>query len=309
MVNLDIGSVLSFVCLASTNYHGRLLYATLGPMVVLAALASVFAVAKRRNRDSEEAVCVVRRKHLSIAIFILFLVYSSASQTIFQAFACDRLDDGTSYLIADYSLNCETTEHRIFMAYAAVMIAVYPLGIPAFFSWWLLNNREILVERLRHSGYSDEMMAFRDLWDPYKPRMFFYDIVEYVRRCTLTGVAVFIYPRSSAQVAIVLLLAVAFSLLCEMLSPFRRKTDRWLYRVGNWITVLSLYLALLLEVGIWTRESSNLMAFVAILISAHIGLIVAVIWLWLLWANKYRAAFHRRIGPPVRHVSVLRTCR
>ena len=43
---------------------------------------------------------------LSRWFYILFLVYPGASSAIFQAFICDRLEDGTPTLRVDYSITC-----------------------------------------------------------------------------------------------------------------------------------------------------------------------------------------------------------
>eukprot|EP00903_Cladosiphon_okamuranus_P006342 g6212.t1 len=58
--------------------------ATIAPAVVLAALGATFLVARRRNAGSALAVRAVRHKHLSAALFVLFLVYSLVSFTVVQ---------------------------------------------------------------------------------------------------------------------------------------------------------------------------------------------------------------------------------
>lgn len=288
-VNLNVGFILSFACVLNTNYHDRLLCATLGPIAALAALAGVYTIAEKKNHRSPAAMRTVKREHLSIALFIVFLVYSSVSHIIFQAFMCETLDDGVNYLRADYSLTCTTRKHRAFMVYAAVMVLVYPVGIPATFSWWLFRNRDALANRSSDEEGSDEVQALRDLWDPYKPNRFYYEIVEYARRISLTGLSVFVYPSSAAQVAIVLLLAVAFALISEVLSPFCLPAEAWLYRVGTYTVFLSMYLALLLKVDVSDEDSRSQTVFAGLLIVAHAGIMLAVVLQSLLWLTENRA--------------------
>lgn len=286
-VDLNIGFILSFACVVPTNFYDRLLFATLGPAVILAAVALVYLIATRRRLRSPSALRTVQRRHLSVALLVMFWVYSSVSHTIFQTFACDRLDDGVSYLRADYSLVCFTSKHRSFEVYAAVMALVYPLGVPITFLWWLLQNRKLLSKRpAKAEALDDDVEVFRDLWEPYRPRCFFYEIVEYARRSLLTGLSVFIFPGSSAQIAIVLLLATAFSLLFEMLSPFRRWTDAWLYRAGNCVIFLSMYLALLLKVDVSKEENQSQVVFAGLLIAGHVVLVLAVILQSLFWVTE-----------------------
>lgn len=278
VVNMNIGFLLSLACIVSTDYHERLLFATLGPIGILSGMAVLYVVAMKRNAHSLAASRVVKRKFLSLTLFIVFFVHSSVSHTIFQAFMCEAMDDGKTYLMADYTLECTTNRHRGFMAYAALMVIVYPIGIPASFSWWLLRNRHTLSIQTDSSSYSGGLLALKDLWDPYKPHRFYFEIIEYARRIALTGLSVFIYPGSSAQVAIVLLLSVAFALLSEALSPFRNARDAWLYRVGSCITYLSMYLALLLKVDVSDEDSKSQVVFSGVLIVAHVCLMLAIVW-------------------------------
>ena len=88
------------------NFYDRLLGTTLGPLVVIGLLGMTYTIALRRNRDSDTARQTVRQKHASIALLMIFFVYSNVSSVIFQTFSCDGLDDGKSYLRADYSIEC-----------------------------------------------------------------------------------------------------------------------------------------------------------------------------------------------------------
>lgn len=82
-------------------------------------------------------------------------------------------------------------------------------------------------------------------------------MVECFRRVALTGLAVFIYPDSSAQLAIVLLLATFFMVLSEVLSPFARSLEMWLYRAGHYVIFASMYLALLLRVDVSNERAQS----------------------------------------------------
>ena len=61
---------------------------------------------------------------------ILYLMYPTASITIFSAFICDELEDGTPMLRADYSFTCWKDEHWGVVFYAIAMMFVYPFGTP-----------------------------------------------------------------------------------------------------------------------------------------------------------------------------------
>ena len=63
---------------------------------------------------------------------------------IFSTFICEDIDDGQSYLRADYAINCASTEHIVAMAYASVMLLIFPLGVPLLYTWIMYNKRSFL---------------------------------------------------------------------------------------------------------------------------------------------------------------------
>ncbi|CAM9726665.1 unnamed protein product, partial [Hapterophycus canaliculatus] len=143
-LNFDIGWLLSAGCFVQLDFHGRLITSTVGPIAALAVVGLTYAVGWHRNRSSPEAVQKVRLKHISAALWITFLIYSSVSSSIFQTFSCETLADGKTYLRADYSIECDSSKHHAMRVYAAVMIFVYPLGIPLIYVALLFWGRDAL---------------------------------------------------------------------------------------------------------------------------------------------------------------------
>ncbi|CAN0364157.1 unnamed protein product [Ascophyllum nodosum] len=214
VVNLDLWSILALSCVVKTNFYARLLWATIAPVTVLGALAITYRIALLRNGHSIHAKRIARNKHLAVGLFLLFMVYSSVSYTIFQTFVCDSLDSGATYLRVDYELACWSRIHIAYMTYAGIMILVYPVGIPAVFAWALFTNRDgikSVAETTDTSLAPPESEAIKALWAPYKRSRYYYEVIDCGRRIALTGLAVFISPGSTAQVAIQALLAVIFS--------------------------------------------------------------------------------------------------
>lgn len=274
LVKFDIGSIMSSSCLVSTDFYHRLVISTVAPLVTLLACVGSYAIATTRNRNSRTAGPIVKHKHLSVGLFIVFFVYSSVSFTIFQTFVCDPLDDGSAYLRADYSITCYTGVHTAYLAYASVMVCVYPVGIPAFFAWWLVRNRQELESPGRETV--PQLQSYRCLWAAYKPSSYYYEVVECGRRIVLTGAAVFILPDSPEQVAFVLFFAVVFMFVSESISPFESKTDMWLYRWGNGIILASMYVALLIKADLADKESQGSSAITALLIAANVFMVFTV---------------------------------
>ena len=263
-------------CFLDINFHDRLLWTTIAPIATMGLLGVTYAIAVHANRGSPEiALRNARHKHVSAALLVTFLVYSSASSVVFQMFACDDLDDGKRYLRADYTIECDSRMHRMLQVYASFMIVLYPVGIPALYTGILLKNRKLL----QHKEDREDSLVVRstaDLWKPYKPQAFFYEVVECARRILLAGVVVFIYPNTAAQIAVTLAIAVVFVFVSEGMAPYESQWDAWISRIGHAVVFASMYLALLLKVDVSGENSSSQTTFEAILVGAHGCMVLAV---------------------------------
>lgn len=105
--------MLSAECVFEVDFHDSLIVITVGPLICVAILGVTYLVGTKRNGEcDEEAVPVARRKHLSAFLLLTFMVYSTVSSTLFQMYACDKLDSGETYLRADYRIECDSSKHR-----------------------------------------------------------------------------------------------------------------------------------------------------------------------------------------------------
>lgn len=158
------------------------------------------------------------------------------------------------------------------------MIVVYPIGIPAVFAWLLFSTRDALAKVSAGDRLAlERAQPIRDLWEPYKARVYYFEVVECGRRIILTGLGAFLFPGSSAQVALEVVFAAVFIAVSEMLSPFVDPLDAWLYRSGTWVVFFSMYLALLLKVDVSDEDSQSQQVFAKILIAANVGLVLLVL--------------------------------
>jgi hypothetical protein len=82
---------------------------------------------------------------------LLLLVYPRMCAAIFAAFNCEEFDVGKGmpklrYLHEDLSIDCNSPEHRAHQGYALVMIAIYPVGVPAVLAVLLWRARKPMRE-------------------------------------------------------------------------------------------------------------------------------------------------------------------
>lgn len=275
--NLNLGWVLSAGCLVNTDFVFDLLVCTIGPLIVAFLVLVLYKVTRKRCPvEDGEARIRLYNSHGAILFCVSVVVYPTASSIVFQSFACDDLDTGKSYLRADHSLECYTAKHKIIMAYAGIMIVVYPFGIPFFYALILYRHRGTLksVERREAAG---GIAVFRDLWKPYKPDMFWYEVLECVRRIVLSGIVVFIFPNTAGQVATTFLFAFAFFVVMLVFNPYMNKWDTWLARLGHAIVNMSMFMALLQKVDISEDERFSQDVFAGILVTANCVMILTVV--------------------------------
>lgn len=281
-VNFDLSWIWSMTCVLDVGFHGRLVIATVGPIVCVVILGATYVFARRRiPRTDTTTLREIRQKHVSALVWLAFLVYSSASSLVFQTFACDRLDDeelenGRTYLRADYRIDCDSSRHKAFEVYAAFMILMYPMGVPLFFAYLLLPNRDVLtVEETRADD--ERVTSSSSLWMPYRPGCFFYELVECAKRVLLTGVVVFIFPNTAPQIAIALMIALVFAFVTANAAPYSSKWDGWVSRAGDAVVITSLYLALLLRVSVVDERKSSQDVFGGVLVAAHVCMVTAIL--------------------------------
>lgn len=301
LVNLDLGWVLQAECLINVTFHQRLILSTVGPLLGLAVIGAAYAVARRRHLCSEgplswTPLTAVNQKYLSMVLLLTFVVYSSVSSVLFQTFSCDPLDDGYRYLRADYRIRCDSPTHRALQVYAGCMILLYTAGIPVFYATLLLKRHKVLMDvGLRDMDPTARSMS--TLWNLYKPRRFYYELVECARRVLLAGVVVFMYPDTVAQVGIALMIAASFMVLCDVLAPYESVWDAWVSRLGHVIVFSSIYLALLLRIDVSNERLASQKAYEAILVAAHVVMVVIVLVQAMVMSLNW---FRRKIRPGVK---------
>ncbi|CAM9207691.1 unnamed protein product [Laminaria digitata] len=296
--NFDLSWVLSAGCAIDADFHDRLLMSTIGPIIALLFLGGTYAAATRINRGEAEPLQVIWNRHVSMVLLLTFFVYSSVSSTLFKTFACEKLEDGKNYLRADYRLECDSSKHKAFQVYAGFMIVVYTVGIPAFYGVLLFRDREVLRRGRADLGEAARVTLTSDLWRPYKPSVFYYEVIECARRVLLAGVVVFIYPNTAAQIAITLLMAFVFVVVSEGLAPYASRWDTWLSRMGHAVVYVSMYVALLLKVDVSDERAGSQKVFEAVLVAAHACMILVVVMETVVLACALRV--QQRDGPSLR---------
>jgi multisubunit Na+/H+ antiporter MnhG subunit len=303
--NLNLGWLLSLGCLTQANFYEKLLITTLGPFAVAAALVVTYAtvttytsqrmVVPARTARLEKALA----RHYLVFLAMTFLIYSTVSTTVFQTFACDSVDDSaismTSYLRADYSIECGTLEHKAYKVYAGFMVIIYPLGIPALYAWLLWSKRHKLSDNNDESSVhmiskhdDNTLRSTRFLWKSYTARMYYWEVIECLRRLLLTGAVVFIAPGTAAQAAVACVLAMFSIVVALYCRPHAETLDGQIYTVGAMIIFLSMFLSLAMKTDVSHETDYSQHVFAVVLVVLNVVMaMTAVVQMVLVGRRAY----------------------
>jgi hypothetical protein len=163
--NIDL-ALLPLNCIVDSNFHDRLIVTTVAPIVFVVVVVLFWAIQRqvllsKKDNDGNlsRALHSLTAKSIRVSIIFLYTVFPIVSTTIFQAFIFDqRLGDGSSYLVADYTIQRDDPTHQAFMTYASVMAVLYCFGIPAA-SFYALYVKRHAIQKLQLASEDGEAAA------------------------------------------------------------------------------------------------------------------------------------------------------
>ena len=93
----------------------------------------------------------------------------------------------------------------------------------------------------------------------------------------LAGIMVFIYPKTSAQIAVTLATAFMFALISDGLDPYESQWDGWVARIGHVMVVLTMFVALLTKVVVLRESTQSQAIFAVIQLTAHTVIVLTAV--------------------------------
>ena len=160
--SLDVFAVMPLGCTIDFNHDDYLLMRTLIPLGLLAisfryrwrlmGLAQQARGGEQREggaaRDANESLA---DQLLTFNFILVYLLFPSTSANIFATFQCETLDDPAQsrFLRIDFSVDCDSAYHQSMMAFASIMVLVYPIGVPALYFYLLFYRHGPQLQLLR----------------------------------------------------------------------------------------------------------------------------------------------------------------
>jgi hypothetical protein len=141
------------------------------------------------------------------------------------------------YLPADLTLSCTSNRYYFGVKYAKCMICLYPIGIPAFYLTLMYINKHrimmngnhaVLVDANEHIDTTEQihqanLVPIQFLFESYKPKYWYFEIIETFRRLLFTGFLTLMYPGSTKQLVMGFFFSVGSIMLYSSLCPYADK--------------------------------------------------------------------------------------
>jgi len=235
-----IDGVLGLECLGLDDFHTKwLTQVVLFPLGLTAMALGVFEVERRRS-SSDTA-----RKHLAGNVFfIVFVCYPRVCQVSFNAWICRRVLPDLRILVADDRVACENGTHVIYQALSLFVLVLVALGVPVAAMIVLYRERnaqptvaeslklraaEALAITLEEAEFAVNEIrlgsSYGFLVDAFKPKFFYWESMDMLRKFSLLGLILFFERGSVNQIAVSLIISFFFMAAHLIAQPYKLASD------------------------------------------------------------------------------------
>jgi hypothetical protein len=206
--------------------------------------------------------------------YVALFAYPFISTACVSVFMCREVA-GTSYLIADYRVQCHTTGWYVSVVWSALLVVIYIVGLPCAIVFVLGSPglRESLS--FVSDGYRDGGIQ------PY------WEVLEMLRKLCLSSVVLAFEKGSALQISAATIVSVFFLVLHVSFEPFERASDNRLQTLALSSLFGTYFLGILLQVK---ASSSQNKAFAGLL--TVMSFVVAIVAL----SNTLLRIYHSARG-------------
>jgi len=175
-------------------------------------------------------------------LWLLFFAYPLVTNVAFAAFPCYELDSG-SWLRADVAIECGSAAHAEAKLLALVAIILYPIGLPLISFILLLQAREAIHGK--EATPLSKAIAF--LWREFKPELWWWEVVELLKRVVLVGLMQLVWYGEVLQVLLGTLLAMSFLLFQLAASPYADPSLNLVASISSYCLVVFFFMCIALK--------------------------------------------------------------
>ena len=214
----------------------------------------------------------------NIAMTVLLLLHTPVSKKVFQYFDCDIIGAGDwskSFLRVDYSIPCMVggsmlPSYALFLPIVLLVLSSFTIFLPAFLSYSLVHNRNDLYKPMI-------ILRFGWLYDRMRRGAEYWEIVEIIRKMTLTGLIVFFPRNPTIRACCCVFVCVIFTAALNYQKPHKNPLVFWVEQICYIVALLIYVIAMVFEAGLDVK-SAQLIGdlFIAIFGVMFVGFIVAI---------------------------------
>ena len=167
--------------------------------------------------------------------------YPSLTNKVFEIFLCRDLGPDTypRYILhTDYDIDCDETA-ILRWTLGPALVLLWPIGVPTVLFYLMFRVRANII-----AGDEDATGMFNFLIGDFKPKYWFWEVVELFRKLLLTGILSLVGRGSIAQAALGTVISFAFFALHLRLLPYKSTT----LNVTKAVSEIQMFAVLLLSV-------------------------------------------------------------
>ena len=284
-LNVDIFSLPGVGCLLSQGHRSVFWSFTITPLLVLGGMAMAY----RRGTWT-------RTKFYNTTVALLFLVYPRVTSVVLSTFSCEEMANGSSFLKADYSVECDGAYKAVYFTAGAVFFCVYCIGVPLLFFGLLQMYRGELYNPITNKPLPRARDEVGSLYVAFEPEAYWWEIVEMLRKLVLCGLLQYIEPGSALQIAVALTISVVYGFFAAFASPFVDDMDDNVNGLCNLMVVGLGIFALLMKAGFadtpgYGEDTAGI--FLIVIVYGSCGAVVAAIMYQMLF-SRMMAKFRKK---------------
>ena len=231
-------------------------------------------ITRRPNlEDGEKSRKISETKELVYRnlFFVLYVTYLSTftKTAAVMPLACHKLCQDekeelcNKYLKADYSVQCQGPKYQYFLIGAYISTA-YIVALPAtsFIALWkqrklISAGRDAKTTQHLGGGSREMITGMRFLFENYKPRSWYWELVEMSRKVILTSGLILVGQESRSYIGLALVIAGMYGILFCWIRPIQDEFDNRLMSASLAVTVFNLAVGAVSRIPAENVEASN----------------------------------------------------
>lgn len=204
ILSMNFSQEFGVSCTTAYDYYDVLVVTTVLPLVVTGLIWATYAFHVWIVQLGTEHRVVTKAIYFYVFLFFTYLIFPGVTTIIFRSFGCDNVDpddvdssEDNYYLRSDYSISCSSDRYVFGVTWAAAMLLLYPLGIPALYLYLLytaryaISHRDDATESTEGSGVfsggsitssdsgpasKEALFPLRFLFEYYRPEFWYWEV-------------------------------------------------------------------------------------------------------------------------------------